>query len=187
MRDTLVVGGGCFWCVEAVFRDLRGVESVENGYTGGSIVNPTYEQVCSGRTGHAEVVKVTFDNEQISAGDLLRLFFTAHDPTTLNRQGGDVGTQYRSSIFYRNEEEKALAQSIIDEVTKEGIWPDPIVTTLEPLGDYYRAEDYHQDYYARYESAGIIERMGMNAGYCNNVVAPKVKKFRAIYADLLKA
>lgn len=183
----LVLAGGCFWCVEAVFRDLKGVIAVENGYTGGSVVNPSYEAVCSGRTGHAEVIKVTYDEDAISAGDMLRLFFTAHDPTTLNRQGHDVGTQYRSAIFYTSPEEKALAEQVIKEVSDEKIWPNPIVTTLEPLEDYYRAEEYHQDYFAKFESAGMIEKMGMNVGYCNNVVAPKVKKFRQIYRDLLKA
>ena len=183
----LVVGGGCFWCVEAVFRDLKGVSAVESGYTGGALKNPSYEAVCSGTTGHAEVVKVTYDDEVISSADLLRIFFTAHDPTTLNRQGGDVGTQYRSTIFFSTSEELDLAESVIKEIEDSKIWDNPIVTTLEPLNEYYKAEEYHQDYYSKFESAGMMEKLRMNVGYCNNVVAPKVKKFRKQYSELLKA
>jgi peptide-methionine (S)-S-oxide reductase len=183
---TLIVGGGCFWCVEAVLEDLIGVESVENGYAGGTVKNPTYEQVCGGDTMHAEVCKITFDPKKISEEDLLHVFFTAHDPTTLNAQGGDRGTQYRSVIFYRDAAEKALGQKIISEVDSEKIYNNKIVTTLEPLTDYYRAEEYHQDYYAKFEKATDAEKSRMNGGYCSYVVAPKVAKFRAKYAAKLK-
>lgn len=183
---TLVLGGGCFWCVEAIYEDLIGVVSVENGYAGGHVAKPTYDQVTSGTTGHAEVVKIVYDPAKISADDLLRIFFTTHDPTTLNRQGNDVGTQYRSAIFFETEEEKALAMRIKDEVTKSKIWKDPIVTTLEPLKNYTRAEDYHQDYFERFEKASPAERMRMNSGYCQVVIEPKVRKFRKQFADRLR-
>lgn len=182
----LVIGGGCFWCVEAVLEDLKGVEKVESGYAGGFVSPVTYEQVCTGRTGHAEVVKVFYHSEQISAGDILRMFFVAHDPTTLNRQGPDSGTQYRSVIFFTNDDEKALAQKIIKEVTDEKLYGSKIVTTLEPLTNYQRAEEYHQNYYAKYEKASDAERSRMNSGYCAYVVSPKVAKFRAKYAAKLK-
>lgn len=183
---TLIVGGGCFWCVEAIYEDLIGVVSVENGYAGGHVANPTYEQVTSGTTGHAEVVKIVYEPDKISADDLLRIFFTTHDPTTLNRQGNDVGTQYRSAIFFANEEEKALAQRIKDEITREKLWKDPIVTTLEPLKNYTRAEDYHQNYFVRFEKASPMERMKMNSGYCQVIIEPKVRKFRKQFADRLR-
>ena len=185
-EQSLVLGAGCFWCVEAQFRDIRGVTAVESGYAGGTTPNPTYNEVCSGDTGHAEVVRVTFDPEVISADDLLRLFFVAHDPTQKDRQGSDFGTQYRSVIFYNTEEERASAQRIIDEVNAEKIYSSPIVTTLEPLNAYTRAEEYHQDYYQKFEDANLLGKMGMNMGYCQAVVAPKVAQFRKKFRDKLK-
>ena len=183
---TLVVAGGCFWCIEVIFEELKGVYQVENGYAGGGRPNVTYEQVCSGSTGHAEVVKVYYDPRQVSADDLLRLFFVVHNPTTLNRQGPDSGTQYRSAVFYATDEEKQLAERIRDEITKQKIWPDRIVTSIEPLKNYTKAEEYHQDYFARYEKAGPMERAGMNAGYCSAVIEPKVQEFRKKFRDKLK-
>jgi methionine-S-sulfoxide reductase len=185
-EKTLVVAAGCFWCVEAIFEELRGVSKVESGYTGGRVPNPTYEAVCSGLTGHAEAVRIHYDPTEISADDLLRIFFTTHDPTTLNRQGPDSGTQYRSAIFYSNGEEKALGKKIIDEVDGRHIWPNPIVTTLEPLKEFYLAESYHQDYYDSYENASEAQRARMNGGYCRAIIEPKVAKFRKEYADKLK-
>lgn len=185
-HERLVVGGGCFWCVEAIYKDLLGVESVVSGYAGGNVPNPTYRQVCDGQTGHAEVVEVTYDPEFLSREELLRLFFVTHDPTTLNRQGGDYGTQYRSVIFYANAEEKAVAEKVMQQISEEKIWPNPLVTTLEPLHEFYPAEDYHQDYFTRYESAGPVERMGMNASYCAAVIEPKVAKFRKEYSGKLR-
>lgn len=184
--DSLVVGAGCFWCVEGVYEMLEGVGSVVSGYAGGRIPNPTYEQVCSGATGHAEVVRITFSPEVISKRDLLRIFFTVHNPTTLNRQGNDVGTQYRSAIFYSSGAEKTLAQEVMAEVTRERIWRDPIVTTLEPLKEFFVAEEYHQDYYVKFERATPAQRAKMNASYCAAVVAPKVLEFRRKYAGRLK-
>ena len=183
---SLVVAGGCFWCVEAIFEELRGVSKVESGYTGGKVKNPTYAQVCAGVTGHAEAVKVYYNPAEISADDLLRIFFTTHDPTTLNRQGPDSGTQYRSAIFFANEEEKARAERIIKEVGDAKIWSNPIVTTIEPLNEFYLAEDYHQNYFEAYENANELQRMRMNAGYCANIIEPKVAKFRKMYRDKLK-
>ncbi len=170
-----VLAGGCFWCLEAVFDQVRGVTDVVSGYAGGSRPHPTYEQVCSGLTGHAEVVKVTFDPSIISFEDLLHIFFTIHDPTTLNRQGADVGTQYRSAIFYTSEVQKTTSEKVMRELTTEGLWSDPIVTQLVPLDAFFPAEDYHQQYFAR----------NPNQGYCRMVVAPKVAKFRQKYAHLL--
>jgi len=184
--ETLVVAGGCFWCVEAIYDELKGVSKVESGYAGGATENPTYRDVCSGTTGHAEAVKITYDPKVISADVLLHIFFTTHDPTTLNRQGPDSGTQYRSTVFFKDEAEKALAQKIIDEVTKERIYTDPIVTTLEPLKIFYVAESYHQDYFSKFEKGTALEKMEMNGGYCSAIVEPKVRKFRAKYADRLK-
>lgn len=182
----LYVAGGCFWCVEAIFEDLNGIVEVESGYAGGLKPNPTYAEVSAGITGHAEVVKIAYDPEVVTADDLLRIFMTTHNPTTLNRQGPDVGTQYRSAIFYRDDAEKALALRIIEEISKEGIYKDKIVTSVEPLKNYARAEEYHQDYFRRYESASEIERMGMNSGYCAAIIEPKVRKFREKYAARLR-
>jgi peptide-methionine (S)-S-oxide reductase len=175
-KDVITLGGGCFWCTEAVFDELKGVESVESGYSGGTVPNPSYERVCTGTTGHAEVVQVTFDPKIISLADVLRIFFTVHDPTTLNRQGADVGTQYRSVIFYRNEEQKRVAEQVIKEIEAEKIWNAPIVTQVVPFKAFYMAEDYHQEYF----------RKNPNQGYCRVVIAPKVTKFRNHYRELLK-
>lgn len=184
--SSLVVGAGCFWCVEALFEDLEGVVAVESGYAGGKKAGVTYAEVCTGTTGHAEVIKIVFRPKQISADDLLRLFFVAHDPTTLNRQGPDTGTQYRSVIFYSNPDEKKLAEKIRDEISAKGIWKNPIVTTIEPLTNYTVAEAYHQDYFAAYERATPEQKMSMNAGYCQAIIEPKVREFRAKYRDKLK-
>lgn len=184
--EELIVGGGCFWCVEAMFRDLLGVQSVVSGYAGGQVPNPTYKEVCSGATGHAEVIKITFDPAEIARTDLLRMFFVAHDPTTLNRQGGDVGTQYRSVVFYAHPTELEEALAVRDEIQEEGLWPNPIVTTFEPLTEFFPAEDYHQNYLEKFERASMWEKMNFNSGYCQNVVAPKVGKFRKAFAERLK-
>ncbi len=170
------LAGGCFWCIEAVFDDLNGVLSVESGYSGGVAPNPTYQQVCAGTTGHAEVAQIAFDPNVISYRDLLRVFFTVHDPTTLNRQGNDVGTQYRSAIFYHDDEQKKIAEQVVQEITAEKIWSNPIVTEVTPFKEFYKAEDYHQEYFAN----------NPNQPYCQMVVAPKVAKFRAHYRDQLK-
>ncbi len=179
MSEEAVVatlGGGCFWCTEAVFRELKGVVKVESGYSGGTVANPSYKQVCSGKTGHAEVVQITFDPTKISFKELLQIFFTVHDPTTLNRQGGDVGTQYRSVIFYHNNSQKAAAEQAIKESIAVEIWGGPIVTQLEPFKAFYKAEGYHQEYFEN------------NPGqpYCQIVIAPKVRKFREHYQEKLK-
>ena len=174
--EVATLGGGCFWCTEAVFDDLKGVISVESGYSGGTVANPSYEQVCTGKTGHAEVVQVSFDPGIISYEDLLRIFFTVHDPTTLNRQGNDNGTEYRSVIFYHDENQKKSAEKIVKEISDEKIWDDPIVTELSPFRAFYIAEDYHQEYFAN----------NPNQGYCRIVIAPKVAKFRSHYRDRLK-
>ncbi len=174
-REVATLAGGCFWCLDAVFRDLRGVEKVESGYSGGTTVNPSYEQVCSGRTGHAEVVQVTFDPMAISFRELLGVFFTIHDPTTLNRQGGDVGTQYRSAIFYHSPAQRAIAAEVIREFEAEGLWDDPVVTELTPFTTFYPAESYHQDYFNR----------NPYQPYCAAVIAPKVAKFRSKYLERL--
>lgn len=174
--EVATLGGGCFWCTEAVFDDLKGVISVESGYSGGTVANPSYEQVCTGRTGHAEVVQVTFDPEVISYEDILRIFFTVHDPTTLNRQGNDVGTQYRSVIFYQSDGQKKAAENVMKEIGEKKLWDDPIVTELSPFTAFYKAEDYHQEYFAN----------NPNQGYCRVVIAPKVAKFRKHYNDRLK-
>ncbi len=169
------LGGGCFWCLEAVYVELRGVQRVVSGYAGGSMPFPTYDQVCSGRTGHAEVVQVTFDPATVSYKELLEVFFTIHDPTTRNRQGHDVGTQYRSIIFYQSDEQKRTAEQVMASASAAGLWQAPIVTELVPLETFYPAEGYHQDYYARNPSQP----------YCQMVIAPKVAKFRKQYlADL---
>ncbi len=176
-REVATLGGGCFWCTEAVFSELRGVEKVEPGYAGGSVPQPSYEQVCTGRTGHAEVVQVTFDPKVLSYHDLLTIFFTVHDPTTPNRQGADVGTQYRSIVLYHDAEQRATAERVIRELEGEKLWKKKIVTQLEPFSAFYPAEEYHHDYFRRNPSGG----------YCQFVIAPKVAKFRAHYAERLKA
>jgi peptide-methionine (S)-S-oxide reductase len=183
---SIVVAGGCFWCVEAQFEELKGVLDVESAYVGGKSPTVTYEEVGMGNTGHAEAVKITFDPKVVDEADLLRIFLVAHDPTQLNRQGPDSGTQYRSAIFYADSKEKALAEKIIQEVDAAKIYKSKIVTTVEPLKNYIRAEEYHQDYFAKYEKATEQERSKMNAGYCSFVVSPKVQHFREKYKDKLK-
>jgi peptide-methionine (S)-S-oxide reductase len=175
-REVVTLGGGCFWCLQPIFQDLRGVEKVEVGYSGGHLKNPTYEDVCTDSTGHAEVVQVTFDPKVISTEDLLKVFLAVHDPTTPNRQGHDVGTQYRSAIFYHTPAQKAAAERVIRELGAAGLWDDPVVTELAPLTGFYRGEEYHQDYFAK----------NPWAGYCRAVVAPKVAKFRKEFAAKLK-
>jgi peptide-methionine (S)-S-oxide reductase len=174
--EVALLGGGCFWCLDAVFRDLKGVTSVESGYAGGASANPTYEDVCTGRTGHAEVVRVTFDPAELAFRDLLSVFFTIHDPTTLNRQGNDVGTQYRSVIFAQSPEQKAIAQDVVRTLSAQNLFGKPIVTEIADAAPYYPAERYHQDYFDN------------NPGqpYCMAVVAPKVAKFRKSFAERLK-
>ena len=174
--EIATLGAGCFWCVEAVFDDLKGVEDVVSGYSGGEIENPTYREVCSGSTGHAEVIQIKFNPQEISFRDILRVFFTVHDPTTLNRQGGDVGTQYRSAIFYHSPEQKQIAHEVIEEITSERLYDDPIVTEVVAFADFYPAEDYHQEYFAN----------NPTQPYCAAVVAPKVAKFRQKFVDRLK-
>ena len=174
--NVATLGGGCFWCLEAVFEQVNGVERVVSGYCGGTTANPTYRQVCGGDTGHAEVVQVTFDPAVVSFGDLLDVFFGTHDPTTRNRQGADVGTQYRSAIFYHSPEQKEAAERRIAELNAEGIWPAPIVTEVVPLKEFYKAEEYHQGYY----------RQNPYQGYCQAVISPKVAKFRKRFADKLR-
>ena len=176
MSDVITLAGGCFWCVEAVYVEMMGVQSVVSGYMGGQVDNPTYEQICTGMTGHAEVIQVTYDPDVVSLEQILSVFFTVHDPTTLNRQGNDVGTQYRSAIFYHTEEQKEVAEKIMAEVTAEGLWPNRLVTELTPVSTFYPAEAYHQDYYAR----------NPYQPYCMVVISPKVKKFRSKFADLQK-
>lgn len=174
--ETATLAAGCFWCVEAVFDALRGVEDVVSGYAGGHTDNPTYKEVCSETTGHAEVVQITFDPEVISYADILRVFFAVHDPTTLNRQGNDIGTSYRSAIFYHSPEQKAAAETVIREVTDAAIYDKPIVTEVTEFSKFWPAEDYHQEYFANNPSQP----------YCAAVVAPKVAKFRKVFFDRLK-
>jgi len=176
-QQSAVFGGGCFWCLEAVFDRMRGVKAVESGYMGGRVENPTYRQVCGGDTGHVEVVRVTFDPEEISYSDLLEVFFAVHDPTTLNRQGNDVGTQYRSVIFYGSEEQRRRAEQAIAELNAAHPWPDPVITAVEPVGQFFVAEDYHQEYYAN----------NSYQPYCQFVISPKVKKIQEKFAARLKA
>jgi peptide-methionine (S)-S-oxide reductase len=175
--ETATLGGGCFWCLEAAYGQLKGVESVMSGYAGGTVADPTYEQVCTGTTGHAEVVQVRFDPGIVSYADLLNIFFSIHDPTTLNRQGGDVGTQYRSVIFWHSNEQRDAAEAAIRDISRAGIWPDPIVTQVTPLEAFHPAEQYHQGYFGR------------NGGqpYCQVVIAPKLAKFRKQHFDRLRA
>jgi peptide-methionine (S)-S-oxide reductase len=174
--EVATLGGGCFWCLEAVFDNLRGVRSVESGYSGGAMPDPSYRQICEGETGHAEVVRVTFDPAVITFAEILEVFFAIHDPTTLNRQGNDAGTQYRSVIFYHSPEQKAAAERMIVALTKQRAYRDPIVTEIVPARPFYPAEDYHQEYF---------ERNGTQP-YCQYVVAPKMKKFRSAFAAKLK-
>lgn len=174
--EIATLGGGCFWCLEAVYDELRGVTDVISGYAGGHVDSPTYKQVTSGRTGHAEVVQITFDPETVSFKEILEVFFTIHDPTTLNRQGNDVGPQYRSAIFYHDDEQKRVAEETIREFEAANIWDNSIVTEVTPLDKFYEAEDYHQEYFAR----------NPTQGYCRVVIAPKVAKFRKKFLDRLK-
>jgi len=175
-EQQATLAGGCFWCTEAVFNDVIGVSRVESGYTGGHVPNPSYKQVCNGDTGHAEAIRIHFDPETITYDEVLDLFFATHDPTQLNRQGNDIGTQYRSAIFPHNQEQEAAARAAIERARAD--WPGPIVTTIEPLSDWYPAEDYHQEYFAR---------EGDRNPYCMAVIAPKLAKFRKSYAARLKA
>ena len=174
--QTAVFGGGCFWCLEAVYEELRGVEKVVSGYTGGMVASPSYEQVCTGKTGHAEVVQLTFDPAVVSYDDLLRVFFTIHDPTQLNRQGADLGAQYRSAVFFHSPAQQQAAQRVITELTAQGLWDMPVVTQVVPAGPFYPAEDYHQHYFAN----------NPTQPYCAAVVAPKVGKFRKAFYKKLK-
>jgi peptide-methionine (S)-S-oxide reductase len=174
--QTATLAGGCFWCLEAVYDELKGVHSVESGYAGGHVENPSYRDVCTGNTGHAEVVQIRFDPEVISYRDLLNVFFTIHDPTTLNRQGADIGTQYRSAIFYHDDEQKKIAEEVIRELNVQKIWDNPIVTEVTRFDKFYVAEDYHQEYYAN----------NPYQPYCQVVVAPKVAKFRKHFLQMLK-
>ena len=172
--EIATLGGGCFWCLEAVYQELKGVQRVESGYAGGHVPNPTYEQVCEGTTGHAEVVRVEFDPEVVSYREILEIFFTIHDPTTPNRQGNDVGTQYRSVIFYETPQQQETAKQVI--AAMANVWDAPIMTELSPLNAYYKAEDYHQNYFRQHPLQG----------YCAFVVAPKVAKFRKVFVDKVK-
>jgi peptide-methionine (S)-S-oxide reductase len=176
-QQTAVFGGGCFWCIETVFKRVAGVSASESGYMGGRIENPTYRQVCSGDTGHVEVVRVTFDPSVVSYRDLLEVFFTVHDPTTLNRQGNDVGEQYRSVIFYNTDEQKREAEAKIRELEAEKTWRNPIVTSIEPAAEFYMAEDYHQGYYDN----------NRQQPYCQFVISPKVEKFEKTFGQRMKA
>lgn len=179
MKDHLAIatfGNGCFWCTEAIFQQLKGVETVLSGYTGGQVKNPTYKEVCTGTTGHAEVIQITYDPSVISYRELLDVFFYTHDPTTLNRQGADVGTQYRSAIFFHDKEQESDAKTIIAQLTSEGVYADPIVTEVSPIGVYYPAEDYHRNYYIN----------NKNQGYCRAVINPKLDKFMKKYASKTK-
>jgi peptide-methionine (S)-S-oxide reductase len=175
--EVTTLAGGCFWCIEAVFQEVDGVKNVISGYTGGTTVNPTYQQVCTGETGHAEAVQVTFDPSKISYRETLEIFFSVHDPTTLNRQGADTGTQYRSAIFYHNEQQKAVAEELIGELNRAHLWEKPIVTQIAPLDTFYPAEDYHREYFALHPEQA----------YCQMVISPKVNKFRNQWAKRLKS
>jgi peptide-methionine (S)-S-oxide reductase len=174
--EVATLAGGCFWCLEAIYDDLKGIIDVVSGYSGGNFPNPSYEQVCSGKTGHAEVVQISFDPEQISFKEILNIFFSIHNPTTRNRQGADVGTQYRSAIFYHSQSQKEIAEQAIREIEEAGIWNLPIVTEVTPFSNFYPAEDYHQDYFANHP----------NQPYCQVVISPKVSKFRKQNLERLK-
>ena len=175
-KEVATLAGGCFWCLEAIFIELNGVEQVTSGYSGGTVVNPSYSEVCRGTTGHAEAVQVTFDPEVISFRELLDVFFSIHDPTTLNKQGEDVGTQYRSAIFYYNDRQKVIAEQVIEELNAANIWDAPIVTEVTPFSSFYPAEDYHQEYFMQ----------NAEQPYCLAVIAPKVEKFRRLHHNKLK-
>lgn len=174
--ETITLGGGCYWCIEAIFENLIGVKTVVSGFSGGKTIDPSYEEVCTGKTGHAEVVQITFDKKQTNLDEILKVFFTIHDPTTLNRQGADVGTQYRSVIFYRNEVQRKTAQEIINQLNAAKAYNNPIVTKIEPFTKFYDAEDYHQDYY----------EYNKNKPYCRMVIQPKLEKFEKVFKDRLK-
>lgn len=174
--EFATLGGGCFWCTEAIYKELKGVVSVTSGYSGGDVVNPSYREVCTGRTGHAEVIEIEFDPSVISFSELLEVFFSTHDPTTLNRQGGDVGTQYRSVIFYHNPEQKKTADSVIDHLNQDSVFGKPVVTEVVKWKNFFPAEDYHQDYF---------ENNPLQS-YCQVVIVPKIEKFRKIFSDRLK-
>ncbi|MES2239835.1 MAG: peptide-methionine (S)-S-oxide reductase MsrA [Bacteroidota bacterium] len=174
--ETITLGGGCYWCIEAIFENLNGVKTVVSGFSGGKTANPSYEEVCTGKTGHAEVVQITFDKNVTNLDEVLKVFFTVHDPTTLNRQGVDVGTQYRSIIFYRTEAQRKTAQEIINDLNVAKAFDNPIVTKIEPFTKFYDAEDYHQDYY----------EYNKNKPYCRMVIQPKLEKFEKIFKDRLK-
>lgn len=176
MTETIYLGAGCFWCVDVLYRELNGVASVESGYAGGSIDNPSYQQICSGKTGYAEVIKVQFESEIISLDEILEIFFVVHDPTQLNRQGNDVGTQYRSVIFYSNEEQKRVAEGVMRQTEEANIWDRSIVTEISGNTKYYTAEEYHQNYY----------NLNAEQPYCKFIIEPKVAKFRKMYLDKLK-
>jgi peptide-methionine (S)-S-oxide reductase len=174
--ETITLGGGCFWCLEAIYNELKGIIKVESGYAGGIVPNPTYNQVCTGTTGHAEVIQITYNPTIITFKEILQIFFTMHDPTTLNHQGNDVGTQYRSIIFYHNENQKHIAEQIINEITQARIWNNPIVTQIEPYNLFYKAEEYHQEYYKKNRAQS----------YCRIIIAPKISKLRKQYFEKLK-
>ena len=174
--EVATLAGGCFWCVEAVFREIDGVEHVVSGYTGGTTINPDYEQVCTGKTGHTEAVQVSFNPSKISYREILEIFFFIHDPATLNQRGADVGTQYRSAIFYHSEQQKAVAEKLIEDLDKAHVWKNPIVTQIAPLGKFYPAEDYHQGYFSK----------NPGQGYCQMVISPKLDKFRQQWTKCLK-
>jgi peptide-methionine (S)-S-oxide reductase len=177
MDRVATLAGGCFWCLEAVFDELKGVKSVESGYMGGASPAPTYEEVCGGDSGHAEVVRLTYDPEQVSYGDLLNVFFTIHDPTTPGRQGNDVGSQYRSAVFYHDDEQRRVAEEVVRRLDAEKLWKSPIVTEIVPASEFHQAEDYHQEYY---------QRVGARNPYCTYVIDPKVSKFRKHFVERLK-
>ncbi|HPH87296.1 MAG TPA: peptide-methionine (S)-S-oxide reductase MsrA [Chitinophagales bacterium] len=174
--EVATFGGGCYWCIEAVFQRLEGVEKVESGFSGGQVKNPTYKEVCTGTTGHAEVIQITFDTTKTSFEEILKVFFTMHDPTTLNRQGNDIGTQYRSAVFYHNDEQKKAAEEIISALNTSKAYPNPIVTEVSKLDVFYKAEDYHQNYYNE----------NSDEGYCRFVIQPKIEKFEKVFKDRLK-
>ena len=175
MIEQATLGGGCFWCIDVLFQKLRGVKKVVPGYAGGNTENPSYEVICSGKSGHAEVIQIYFDPQVVTYRELIEIFFTVHDPTTLNRQGNDVGTQYRSVVFYHNDNQKILAEEVMDNIGREGIWNNPLVTEISALDNFYPAEKYHQNYYNE----------NTEQPYCQFVIAPKVAKFRKMYLDKL--